>query len=523
MRTFSMFKAAAIAAFCDGVIAGVARQQRDEGTCKKTTVAILGGGMAGISAAQALHNASISDFLILEYQDRVGGRVKSTEFGQREDANVSKVQGLGTPDGAENPVWTFAKKYDLKTVYSDYDSILTYNASGYADYSHLVDECYEAIQEMTLEAGHMLTENIQDRSARSGLAMAGWNPEHSDMEAQAAELWNWDFESAYPPDESSMIFGTANDNLTFSQFSDANNLVIDPRGYSAIIEGEAGTFLKKDDERLLLNTKINNIKYSSDGVTIFDDEGGCVTAAYAICTFSLGVLQNKDVSFEPELPKWKEESIYGFDMGTYTKVFYQFNETFWPEETQYLLYASPEKRGHWSLWQPLTPQGFMPGSNIIFATVFNDESYRLEQMSDEEAMEEGLEALRKMFPDKEIPQPTAFNYPRWTKTPWAHGSYANWPIGTTLEMHANLRANVDRLWFAGEATSAGYFGFLHGAWFEGREAGMQVSGLLKNECVEVYAGENQCGTRVHYPDLQGTTPLDHYNVDNGWPLDSLSY
>ena len=35
-------------------------------------------------------------------------------------------------------------------------------------------------------------------------------------------------------------------------------------------------------------------------------------------------------------------------------------------------------------------------------------------------------------------------------------------IGTSLEMHQNLRANVGRLFFAGEATSAEYYGFLHG-------------------------------------------------------------
>ena len=42
------------------------------------------------------------------------------------------------------------------------------------------------------------------------------------------------------------------------------------------------------------------------------------------------------------------------------------------------------------------------------------------------------------------------------------GSYSNWPVGMTLEKHQNLRANVNRLYFAGEATSAQYYGFLQG-------------------------------------------------------------
>jgi polyamine oxidase len=100
------------------------------------------------------------------------------------------------------------------------------------------------------------------------------------------------------------------------------------------------------------------------------------------------------------------------------------------------------------------------GSNIIFVTLVNREAYRAEHATDEETQAEALAVLAKMFPDITIPEQIAFAYPRWTQTPWSYGSYSNWPPGTTLEMHQNFRANVDRLWFAGEATSAAYFGYM---------------------------------------------------------------
>lgn len=252
-----------------------------------------------------------------------------------------------------------------------------------------------------------------------------------------------------------------------------------------------------------------------------NDDGSCVSAAYAICTFSLGVLQAGTVGWAPELPAWKETAIHQFAMGTYTKIFFQFNDTFWPDDKEYFLYASPTTRGYWALWQSLSTEGFMPGSHIIFATVTNDESYRLEQMTDDEAMREGLAVLRRMFPDRAVPEPLAFTFPRWTKMPWARGSYSNWPVGTTLEAHQNLRANMGRLWFAGEATSAEYFGFVHGAWFEGREAGAQVAALLQNRCVTMYNGTEICGARTRYEMLPGTSPLQHYNVLNGWATDNF--
>lgn len=84
-----------------------------------------------------------------------------------------------------------AKKYNLKNTPYDSSSLLTYTDEGYTDFTHLIDAYDQAYEEMTLEAGRLLAENIQDRSTRTGLALAGWNPEPSDTMAQAAEYWGW--------------------------------------------------------------------------------------------------------------------------------------------------------------------------------------------------------------------------------------------------------------------------------------------------------------------------------------------
>ncbi|KAG6019298.1 hypothetical protein E4U41_003300 [Claviceps citrina] len=519
--------AAVVSLGMQSVVAHVAHPLAAEESCKKTAVAILGGGMAGIAAAQALSNSSMSDFIIIEYNDRIGGRATHADFGKQTDGlpyvvefGANWIQGLGNPGGPQSPIWLLAQKHGLKNTESNYSSILTYNETGHTDYRELIEEYSVAWKKASVKAGRLLADNRQDETVRAGLSLAGWNPKHSDMRRQAVEWWNWDWESCLTPEDSSLIFGAAGDNLTFNQFSEANNLVIDPRGYRHIIEQESSTFLQPNDPRLLLKTKITNVTYSDDGVTIHNSDGSCVSAAYAICTFSLGVLQNEAVGFTPQLPEWKRTAISKFSMGTYTKLFMQFNETFWPADTQYFLYASPTKRGYYPVWQSLSTEGFLPGSNIIFATVVEDESYRLEQQTDEQTKEEMMAVLRQMFPGVAVPEPTAFTYPRWTKMPWAYGSYSDWPIGTTLEMHQNLRANAGRLWFAGEATSAEYFGFLHGAWFEGAEAGSQVAALLRGQCSHLYNG-TQCGTRPHYGELHGTSPLEHYDVLNGWAKSSF--
>lgn len=488
-------------------------------TCRKTEVAILGAGVAGITAAQALANHSVSDFVIVERNDYVGGRMAHTTFGDRGDGTpyivelgANWVQGLGggaSLPGVENPVWTLSKKWNVSNVYSDYDSLATYDETGASDYAGVLAEYDDASATAYADAGYYLTENLQDPAARVGLALAGWTPA-GDMKKAAVEWWNWDWDGSYAPDQSSFVFGVTGDNFTFNQFGDNDNFVTDQRGFNSWLVGEASTFLKRNDSRLLLDTTVSSIEYSDSGVTVTfggedNDDDDCIEAQYAICTFALGVLQNDVVSFEPELPRWKREAIAQFQMGTYTKIFYQFNETFWPQDTQFFLYADPTTRGYYPVWQSLSTEGFFPGSNIIFATVVDQQSHRIEKQSDEATKEEGLAVLRKMFPDVDVPEPTAFMYPRWTNESWTHGSYSNWPVGMTLEKHQNLRANVGALWFAGEHTSAEYYGFLHGSWYEGREAGVQIAAKLKGN------GTSQ----VSYEVLHGTTSLSEWDADNG--------
>lgn len=265
---------------------------------------------------------------------------------------------------------------------------------------------------------------------------------------------------------------------------------------------------------------MTNVSYDDTDVVALTSDGSCYRAPYAICTFSLGVLQAAlagvaPVSFEPDFPHWKQVAITKFDMGIYTKIFLQFDpaQQFWDSNTQYFLYAHPTTRGYYPVWQSLSAPGFLPGSGIFFVTVVDDQSRRVEAQSDEQTKEEVLDVLRQMFGPENVPQPTAFMYPRWGLTDWAYGSYSNWPTGVTLKDHQNLRANVGRLFFAGEHTSSSYYGYLQGAYFEGRDVGNRVASCVKKP--------QRCLQEVHYDVLHGTTKASEYNMANGWDVSSF--
>lgn len=66
--------------------------------------------------------------------------------------------------------------------------------------------------------------------------------------------------------------------------------------------------------RIMLNSTVQIIRHDASGVEVQLDGGRVLRAEYVIVTFSLGVLQNDDVIFEPRLPAWKVEAIESMTM-----------------------------------------------------------------------------------------------------------------------------------------------------------------------------------------------------------------
>lgn len=258
---------------------------------------------------------------------------------------------------------------------------------------------------------------------------------------------------------------------------------------------EAKKVFKNDsDPRLLLNTTVTKIQYSDKGVVISTANGDTINAEYAITTFSIGVLQHDDIEWSPKLPDWKLEGIFGFHMATYTKIFFNFPYQFW-DDTQFVVWADPERRGYMNAWQNLNAPGYLPkngSTNIFFLTVTQDLSYDVERKTDDEVKEEAMKVLRKMYGD-DIPEPTEMMFPRWHNNPLFRGSYSNWPIGELDEHHINMRAPLNnRVFFAGEAMSQEYFGFLQGAWFTGAQTGANVAQCVKKKCPKA----------IYYPEIK---------------------
>ncbi|KAM5530898.1 hypothetical protein V8D89_015430 [Ganoderma adspersum] len=426
---------------------------------RDTKVLILGGGVAGVTAARTLHEQGIDDFIVVEARHELGGRMMSHTFGAAgEDWTVEVganwVQGTQTGSGPANPVWELAKKHNISLRSShDFMSVETYDDSGAIDFQAVFRQSIENFRSLTATAGARVPKQLVDMSARSGYALSGARP--ATRYEMASEYYQFDWEFGATPEETSWLASSWAHNHTFKTFSPENLLSVDQRGFKTLIQAEADEFLV--DIQVRLNATVSAIFTSKKGVVVMLADGTTLSADHALCTFSLGVLQHDDVRFIPPLPTWKQEAIHSMAMGTYTKVFMQFPEKFW-FDTEMALYADHE-RGRYPVWQTLDHPEIFPGCGILFTTVTGTFSQRIESMTNAAVQAEILSVLRSMFPKATIPEPLDFYFQRWYSDPLFRGSYSNWPANFLSEHQGNLRANVDkRLWFAGEATSKKWFG-----------------------------------------------------------------
>ena len=184
-------------------------------------------------------------------------------------------------------------------------------------------------------------------------------------------------------------------------------------------------------------------------------------------TIPLGVLKTNDVTFSPALPDEKKASIARVGVGKINKVFMLFDSAFWPTDTQYFGWHSPQ-RGRYSYF--LSYRKFS-SINCLVTFGFGEQGAAVEAMTEAQIIADVTPALRTMF-GANTPAPRRAIATRWNGDPFARGAYSFTAVNSGYDDFVALAAPVGtRLLFAGEHTHEKYRATVHGAYLSGeREA-----------------------------------------------------
>ncbi len=91
--------------------------------------------------------------------------------------------------------------------------------------------------------------------------------------------------------------------------------------------------------------------------------------------------------------------------------------------------------------------------HILLTTVSGEALKDFQKSSDAEIIAQCVSTLRKMFPEKNVPEPIKYVVSRWGDDPFAQMSYSYAAVGSSGEDYDALAEEVeDTVFFAGEVS-----------------------------------------------------------------------
>jgi len=414
-------------------------------------VVIIGAGIAGLAAANDL-DAGGYDVVLLEARDRFGGRIW-TDYSWNGIPLELEAHWIHGVEG--NPITELAKEYGAKTIPFDYGSIVIYDSEGNEIIPSLENRMWETFLSFEQFIEIEREKRVHDVSLEEVLNKFIESKNLSEQEREVFLFFvNTEIEHEFGADVSELSL--FNFDMGSEEFGGGD--AIFPNGYDQIINGLA------EGLDIRLEHIVNKVEYNDLGVRVSTNLG-TFEADYVISTLPLGVLKNGDVEFSPPLPERKFQAIEKLGMGLVNKMYLLFPENFWAD-TNLIGYISESGK----TFEVLNVDTYTE-ENILLVFTQGQQAHRLEKLSDEDSIKEVMLMLRMLY-GEDIPNPQDTLITRFGMEEFSRGAYSYTAVGATVEDYDTLAEPIlNRVFFAGEATSKEYPATTHGAYLSGiREA-----------------------------------------------------
>ena len=410
-------------------------------------VVIIGAGISGLTAAHELAKQGITDVLLLEAQDYVGGRVRTTTaYGEPIEIGAEFVHGSTVA------TWEYIRELELpaidvtetpKLIGRDGHEITGTNHQEYLDLHERVAA--------NGKTGVSVADIVEQQSQ-------GAPQEIVDLVKESIG----DYEAG---DAQTLDSGAYTAMCAAAKAAGENHVLT--RGYKDLVD-----FLAKG---LHIRTQavVTHVDYSDPKkVAVTLNNGEQLIAKQVVVTVSLGVLQHDGITFTPALPKDKQRVITRLGMGRVLKYLLQFRDS----DTVHQLFHTAD--GENQALQTISCW-WQSASNPVFLVGYAGGSRhdRIVAMDEAELFKTVCQDLGAIAGHDITDQIVSHQLVRWDTNPFVLGAYSNHPVGVSMDERAVLAAPVqDCLYIAGEATvTSGNYATVHGAIESGKKIAEQIA------------------------------------------------
>ena len=409
-----------------------------------TDVAIVGAGAAGLAAAKTLGELGVP-FVLLEASYRIGGRAYTEEVapGQPFDLGCHWMHSA-----SRNPFVAIADAHGF-----DYGKL------GHAGRGRIAGAWASAAEEAEFEAFKARNSEAIARAAASGPDVAA--AEVTERADRWTPLFDYFFSlwTSFDVDRVSIV--------DLETYIDTDENWPLKQGYGALVARHAAGV------PVTLNAQVTAIDRSGKALRLTTPKGE-VRAKKVIVTVSTGILAGGHIRFDPALPDWKQEAIAGLPLGNHNRICLIYDRD---------VFGAEAPRGAAVLNQGAEPMSFSIrpfGYDYVVGLTGGRFADWLERAGETAAVDLAKENLRKAFGADVVKHVVGHNATAWRGYPWVRGAYTAALPGPASQRPRLAEPLDGRLFFAGEATSTGFYSTAHGAHLTGIETARQVARALGN-------------------------------------------
>lgn len=460
--------------------------QPARGTASPATITgpvlIIGAGMAGLTAANALGNAGVPCILI-EARNRIGGRLWTQNVG----GIPIDMGGAWIHDPVGNPMTSFADQAGVGyTLVNPIQNPLAihYYQEGVGSLNDLeklqVFLGYEGFELTLGKWSRKLGPNASvEQAVNAYLDSFHQTPEVRARMAHACRFVNESFDATDWSNDS--LYYLANPVINSFKGNQFGNFPTG--GYITLVNAMANGI---KGGQILLNHQVSQVSYDDNGVTVqaIDTSNGgdqpvTLTGSHCIVTLPLGVLKAGSVAFSPGLPEAKLAAIENIGWGNFEKVSMSFASPWWeqahPKQTHFLFESasttSPMEFPFFiDLQEPL-------GLPALVGVAVADFAKEFALMTDDQIRTRVMQIFTEAYGSR-VQAPTDLHVSRWTTDPYSLGCYSNLALGSNPASMDTLAEPVnERLLFAGEATYKTRYGYADGALSSGLREAQRLLGI----------------------------------------------
>lgn len=448
-------------------------------------VAVVGGGLAGLTCAYRLGQAGIRAD-IYEASDRLGGRCWSRR-GDFVEGQIAE-HGGELIDQGHTEIRQLAQELGLKL-----DNLLSGEANGTEPFYHFDGEPY-SFEEATDDLKGIWQQLHKDVSAASyptlytqstqrgreldAMSIADWITEYvpGGMSSKLGQLLDVAYNIEYGAETDvqsslNMLYLLAYSGQGQLRIFGPSNEKYHVRGGNDQIPARLAAALQS---QIHTGAELTAIRRNADGTYRLSLSTGPVTADRVVLALPFSILRDVDYSKAGFSPV-KDTAIQELGMGTNSKLHVQFRSRIWNSlGNQGETYADT---GYQNTWEVTRSQ---PGKSGILVDYTGGEiGAGFGTGSPTERAKRFLRQIEPVLPGISSSWNGRATVDFWTAYPWTRGSYSYWKVGQYTKFAGAERQQEGGCHFAGEHTSIDFQGYLNGAVESGERAAGEILAALK--------------------------------------------